>query len=278
MRLATIDLDGSRRVALINDDLSASVLGFLTACDAIAAQMEGVELSSTAPRTTVAAQDVRLLAPLPRPGKILGSGINYAGHQKENPAAVMPTEPGFFSKFPSSVVGPDTEVVIPAADSQVDYEVELAIVIGIPGRNITRGRAYEHIFGYTLINDISGRDIQFRPNQMDLGKGLDTFCPMGPWIVSTDEFNNIDDVRLRSRVNGELRQDASTAEWIYDVPALIEHASRYLTLEIGDLITTGTPAGCGTFRQPPLWLAPGDTITIEADGIGSLTNPVVAGW
>jgi 2-keto-4-pentenoate hydratase/2-oxohepta-3-ene-1,7-dioic acid hydratase in catechol pathway len=235
-------------------------------------------LAAAKPTARLAASEVTLLAPVPRPGKILGSGINYTSHKDENPNAVMPVEPGFFSKFPSSVTGPDADVVLPAPESEVDYEVELAIVIGKPGKNIGRENAYEHVFGYTLVNDISGRDVQFRANQMDLGKGFDTFCPMGPWVVTPDELANVNNVRVRSWVNGELRQDSSTAEWLYDVPALLEHASRHLTLETGDIITTGTPAGCGTFRRPPLWLRDGDTVVIEATGVGELSNRVVKGW
>lgn len=222
--------------------------------------------------------DVEVLAPILRPGKILGSGINYASHKEENPTATMPTEPGFFSKFPSSVIGPDANILLPSPGSQVDYEVELAIVIGRPGRTIARGDAMDHVFGYTVINDVSARDVQFRAHQMDLGKGFDTFCPMGPWIVTRDEVPDPAAVRVRSWVNGELRQDASTSEWLYSVAELVEHASRYITLEAGDLVSTGTPAGCGTFRNPPLWLAPGDEVIVEASGVGRLRNRVVAGW
>jgi 2-keto-4-pentenoate hydratase/2-oxohepta-3-ene-1,7-dioic acid hydratase in catechol pathway len=223
-------------------------------------------------------EDVQLLAPIPRPGKIFGSGINYESHKTENPAAVLPAEPGFFSKFSSSVVGPDAQIALPDADAQVDYEVELAVVIGAPGRRIARRDALGHVFGYTVINDVSARAIQFRPHQMDLGKGVDTFCPMGPLIVTADELADVGNVRVRSWVNGELRQDASTAEWLFGVDELVEHASRYSTLEPGDLITTGTPSGCGTFRNPPTWLAPGDDVVVEAEGIGRLRNQVVAGW
>lgn len=279
MRLATISRDDVTHAALIDSDGSAHLLDYPTAAEALDAEVRtSGSLSAATPSATLTESEFSLLAPLLRPGKILGSGINYIGHKQENPAAIMPVEPGFFSKFPSSVVGPGMNVVIPTPESNVDYEVELAIVIGKPGKNISRDGAYNHVFGYTLINDISGRDIQFRPNQMDLGKGLDTFCPLGPWIVSADEFADINDVKVRTWVNGELRQDASTADWIFDVPALVEHASRYMTLETGDIITTGTPAGCGTFRHPPLWLVDGDLVMIEADGLGQLTNGVIKGW
>jgi len=274
MRLATILLDGAVTAALVDESERARVLPYGDAAQAIAAEIATPGALDAAGAEPVEPERYRLLAPIPRPGKIFGSGINYVGHKLENPNAVMPVEPGFFSKFPSSVVGPDAEVILPAAVSEVDYEVEIAIVIGRPGRDIPAADAYDHVFGYTLINDVSDREVQFRPNQMDLGKGFDTFCPMGPWIVDRDSIGDIDAVRLTSRINGELRQDASTSEWIFRVPELIAHASRHLTLETGDIITTGTPAGCGTFRNPPLWLREGDDMEIAAEGIGVLRNPV----
>lgn len=220
----------------------------------------------------------RLLAPVPRPGKIFGSGVNYASHKEENPDAVLPDEPGFFAKFPSSVIGPGEAVRIPTPQSQVDYEVELAVVIGAAGRDIPAGRALDHVFGYTVVNDVSGRDIQFRPNQTPLGKGCDTFCPMGPALLTADEVPDPSRLRVVSRVNGEVRQDAPTAQMLFGVDRLVEHCSRHITLEPGDVITTGTPAGCGTFRNPPLWLRPGDVVEAEVDAVGVLRNPVVAGW
>lgn len=278
MRLATVQHGTTVSAAIVETGGAATLLPFPDARSAIAARIDAPDALDATRSESVPDGEYTLLAPIPRPGKILGSGINYAGHQKENPKAVMPVEPGFFSKFPSAVTGPDTQVVLPAPESEVDYEVELAIVIGRPGKNIRRADAYDHVFGYTMLNDISGRDVQFRANQMDLGKGFDTFCPMGPWVVSADEIADIDNVAVRSWVNGELRQDSTSAEWIYDVPALLEHASRHLALETGDIVTTGTPAGCGTFRTPPLWLRDGDEVIIEAHGVGRLRNTVVKGW
>lgn len=235
--------------------------------------------SGTAPRATgPAMSEYRLLAPIPRPGKIFGSGINYASHKEENPDAVLPDEPGFFAKFPSSVCGPDDPIRLAAPTSNVDYEVELAVVIGAPGRDITRETAIAHVFGYTVINDVSDRGVQFRPNQMVLGKGFDTFCPMGPVLVTADDLPELDHLAVQSYVNGELRQNALVSDMLFDIPALIAHASQNITLEPGDLITTGTPAGCGTFRRPPLWLRPGDTVDVVVEGVGTLSNPVIAGW
>jgi len=221
------------------------------------------------------------LAPLRRPGKIFGSGINYASHKDENPAAVMPREPGYFSKFPSSVIGPGEPIRLPFEDAHVDYEVELAVIIGKTASRVSAADALQHVFGYTVINDVSARAIQFKEpgaQWITHGKGFDTFCPMGPMVVTADELPDPQRLRVRSYVNGELRQDASTEEMLFPVATLIEYWSRHITLERGDVLSTGTPAGCGTFRNPPLWLAPGDEVTVEVDAIGQLTNPVVAGW
>ena len=219
-----------------------------------------------------------LLAPVPRPGKIFGSGINYASHRDENPGAVLPDEPGFFAKLSSSVCGPGDPILLPAPDSTVDYEVELAVVIGAPGSDLTPDSALGHVFGYTVVNDVSDRGVQFRPNQLVLGKGFDSFCPMGPALVTADELPVLSELYVRSYVNGELRQDARVRDMLFAIPRLIAHASQNITLEPGDIITTGTPAGCGTFRDPPLWLRPGDTVTVAVEGVGELTNPVTAGW
>lgn len=242
-------------------------------------EMVDVITAGSVPEPTgPAISDFRLLAPLPRPGKIFGSGINYLSHRQENPAAVMPEEPGFFSKFPSSVCGPGDAIRLATAESMVDYEVELAVVIGRPGRDLRPGEAMAHVFGYTVINDVSDRGVQFRPNQMVLGKGFDTFCPMGPALVTPDEIDDLGSCAVRSIVNGEVRQSATVSDMLFDIPTLISHASQHITLEPGDVITTGTPAGCGTFRNPPLWLRPGDVVVVEVEGVARLSNPVIAGW
>lgn len=244
------------------------------AADMMALIGAGARPSATGP----AVSDYRLLAPVPRPGKIFGSGINYASHKEENPDAVLPDEPGFFAKFPSSVCGPGDPIRLPTPTSTVDYEVELAVVIGAAGRNISSESAMSHVFGYTVVNDVSDRGVQFRPNQLVLGKGFDSFCPMGPVLVTADELPELDQLTVQSHVNGELRQHAQVSDMLFGIPALIAHASQNITLDPGDVIITGTPAGCGTFRSPPLWLRPGDSVTVSVEGIGMLTNPVVAGW
>lgn len=219
-----------------------------------------------------------LFAGLARPGKILGSGINYRSHFDENPAAVMPTAPGFFSKFPSSIVFDGDDIRLPYAGSHSDYEVELAVVIGRAVRGIGEDDALDAVAGYLVANDVSERRTQFEPQRHDLGKGIDTFCPIGPRLVPAADIADPQKLVLRSRVNGEIRQEATTAEMIFPVRRLIAEASRFCTLEPGDVILTGTPAGCGTFRPTPLWLQPGDVVEVEVEGVGALVNRVVAGW
>jgi 2-keto-4-pentenoate hydratase/2-oxohepta-3-ene-1,7-dioic acid hydratase in catechol pathway len=220
----------------------------------------------------------RLLAPVARPGKILCAGINYLSHKDENPGAVMPESPFFFSKLPSALIGEGDPILIPAPASQVDYEVELAVIIGRRAKRLTPEEALGVVFGYTVANDVSGRDIQFKDAQITLGKGCDSFCPLGPVVVTADEVRDPQALEVFSRVNGETRQSASTQEMVFTVAELLVSVSQYITLEPGDIVTTGTPAGVGTFRQPPVYLAPGDVVTVGVTGIAELTNPVVAGW
>lgn len=219
----------------------------------------------------------RILAPVARPGKIFGSGINFNSHLDENPTGVLPTHPGFFSKLPSSVIGPGDPIVIPEPERDVDYEVELAIVVGAPARRIPRERALDHVLGYTIVHDVSARDLQFA-GDIVLGKGLDSFCPMGPAIVTVDELGDASGLDIATYVNGEKLQEGNTSQWLFDIATIVEYLSAYVTLEPGDVITTGTPAGVAAFRDPPPYLKPGDEVTVEVEGIGRLTNPVVAGW
>ena len=226
-------------------------------------------------RATYLLEEVKLLAPIPRPGKILCSGINYRGHMEENPAARMPTEPFFFSKLPSAVIGPGEPIVHPKETQQLDYEVEFAVVIGQTMRNTPEAQIAGRIAGYTILHDVSARDVQFKDNQITLGKNFDTFCPMGPCMVTTDQLTNPGNVRLRSLINGQVMQDGSTSDWVFPLPALLSRLSQIMTLEPGDVVSTGTPAGVGVFRKPPLFLKPGDTVRLEIDGIGNLENPVI---
>jgi 2-keto-4-pentenoate hydratase/2-oxohepta-3-ene-1,7-dioic acid hydratase in catechol pathway len=218
---------------------------------------------------------VRRLAPL-QPGKILCSGLNYHSHIQENPSARLPDEPFFFAKLPSAVIGPGDAIVLPARSRQVDYEVEFAVVLGRTLRRAAPAEVPAAIFGYTILHDVSARDVQMKDQQITLGKNFDTFCPLGPCLVTADEIPDPAALRLRSRVNGELRQNGSNRDWIFPLPRLLSELSHVMTLEPGDLVSTGTPAGVGLFRQPPVFLRGGDVVEVEVDGIGCLRNPVAA--
>lgn len=257
----------------------------------------GLEAAAQAPEASDPVVVERILAPLTNPGKIFGSGVNYASHGDEEPGFVFPDEKVIvgFIKLASSIVGPDDEIVIPPNDDvikrvpgdaagplrefgfAVDYEVEFGVVMGKRAKNVRAEDALHHVFGYTVINDVGSRSVQFHNGQVDLGKNFDTFCPMGPCIVTKDEFDEWQAIRIQSRVNGELRQDALVGEQLGPPPTAIEWLSSVITLEPGDILSTGTPAGCGTFMNPPRFLQPGDTVTVSASGIGELTNPVVQG-
>ena len=225
-------------------------------------------------------------APIPAPHRNLFCvGRNYHAHAKElrdtvfkgNTQAVD-TWPIVFTKLPQTVVAHGSDVRLPGAaiSSQIDYEAELAIVIGTGGRNIAAKDAMQHVWGYTIVNDVTARDVQMRHGQWDLGKSFDTFCPMGPVVVTADEVDG-SDTRVRCWVNGELRQDARTTDLIFDLPTLVETCSRGITLMPGDIIATGTPAGVGMGLSPPQWLKHGDVVRISIDGIGTLENRFVEG-
>jgi 2-keto-4-pentenoate hydratase/2-oxohepta-3-ene-1,7-dioic acid hydratase in catechol pathway len=223
-------------------------------------------------------EDAVLLSPVERPGKILCAGINYGSHKNENPAAVLPQVPFFFSKLPSAVVGPGEPILKPQPDTQLDYEVELAVVIGRRAKALSPDAALDAVWGYTVMNDISARNIQFVDSQITLGKGGDGFCPLGPCVVPAAEVPDPQDLIVSSYVNGDQRQKESTANMLFSVAELLAYVSRYITLDVGDVVTTGTPAGVGCFMQPQSWLQPGDLVQVQVDGIGRLSNPVEAGW
>jgi 2-keto-4-pentenoate hydratase/2-oxohepta-3-ene-1,7-dioic acid hydratase in catechol pathway len=226
---------------------------------------------------------VHLLAPLPRPRRnVFCLGMNYEAHARESAMAggrefKLPEYPVFFTKATGAVAGPYDDIAFdPATMQKLDWEVELAVVIGKAGKNIPRARAMEHVFGYTVINDVSARDLQFNHQQYFKGKSLDGACPMGPWIVTADEIANPHGLAIRCRVNGVVKQDWTTGDMIFDIPAILESLSAGLTLEAGDVIATGTPSGVGFARTPPEFLKPGDVVECEVEGIGTLRNKVVA--
>ena len=216
--------------------------------------------------------DIELLAPVPRPGKIVAIGRNYREHAAEE-GVEPPAAPLIFAKWPSSVIGPGVDIRWdPGLTGQVDWEAELAVVIGRTARRVPPDAALDHVFGYTCLNDVSARDLQFGDGQWIRGKSLDTFCPMGPYLVTADVVGDPQQLAIRCTVDGEVVQDASTALMYFSVAEIISHCSEAFTLEPGDVIATGTPAGVGAFRDPPRFLGDGARVVVEIDGIGRLEN------
>ena len=222
----------------------------------------------------VRSQDAYWHAPVPRPGKIICIGLNYRDHAAESNMPI-PEKPVVFSKFSTSVIGPGEPVILPSTSQQVDYEAELAVVIGRRAKNVSADRAYDYVLGYTAFNDVSARDFQFSDGQWQRGKSCDTFAPMGQTIVTTDAITDPHKLSIKLVLNGQTMQDSNTDQLIFGVPALIEFLSQTITLEPGDVIATGTPPGVGFARKPPVFLKPGDEMEVLIEGVGGLGNPVV---
>ena len=213
-----------------------------------------------------------LAAPVTRPSKIIGIGLNYKDHAEEQKAKV-PDLPVIFAKFPNTLIGPKEAIAWDVkVTGKVDFEGELAVVIGSEIRNCHESEALEAVFGYTCANDVSARDLQFRDIQLLRGKSLDTFCPLGPWIVTGDELPNPNSLKIRSWLNERLMQDSNTSLMIFSVPVLVSFLSRHFTLLPGDIILTGTPRGVGVFRDPPVFLKEGDEVAVEIERVGRLVN------
>ncbi len=225
---------------------------------------------------TVSRDDVKLEAPVPRPSKIICIGLNYVDHAKES-GIEIPTAPLIFSKFNTCVAASEDPILLPAGSEQVDFEAELAVVIGRRGKNIRAEDAMDHVFGYTNFNDVSARDMQFADGQWQRGKSCDTFAPFGEYVATKEEIADPHDLRVRFRLNGETMQDSSTSQLIFRIPELIEFISRSTTLEPGDIIATGTPPGVGFARTPPVFLKDGDVCEVEIEGLGILINSVSSG-
>jgi 2-keto-4-pentenoate hydratase/2-oxohepta-3-ene-1,7-dioic acid hydratase in catechol pathway len=285
MKLATFTQGGSTRVGVVATDgivdlatldpaLPRDMMGLL---DAGASALDAARRLAAASGPRLPLATVRLEAPIARPPKFLAIGLNYADHIAEaRPAGYQPTEaPIFFNKQSTCVVGPGAPVHVPRVSHRLDYEGELAFVIGRRCRHVSRERAPEVVAGFTIVNDVSVRDWQRRTPTMTMGKSFDTHGPMGPWLVTPDEVGDPHALAIRTWVNDELRQDANTKLLIHDCWAQIEHLSTAFTLEIGDVISTGTPAGVGGARKPPQWLTAGDRVRIEVEKIGVLENPVI---
>jgi 2-keto-4-pentenoate hydratase/2-oxohepta-3-ene-1,7-dioic acid hydratase in catechol pathway len=223
----------------------------------------------------VTSSDAYWFAPVPRPGKLICIGLNYRDHAAESNMPI-PERPVIFSKFSTCVIAPGEPVVIPPTSHQVDYEAELAVVIGRRAKNVKASRALDYVLGYTAFNDVSARDFQFADGQWQRGKSCDTFAPMGQTIVTTDQITDPHKLSIKLVLNGQTMQDSNTDQLIFGVPELIEFLTESITLEPGDVIATGTPPGVGFARKPPVFLKPGDQMEVLIEGIGGLGNPVVA--
>ena len=211
--------------------------------------------------------------PIERPSKIVCVGLNYSDHAEEQ-GAPLPHRPILFAKWPSALTGPQDPIVIPAVTRQVDYEAELGVVIGTRVRGISTENALEAVRGYLCLNDVTARDLQFSDRQWTRGKSPDTFCPVGPELVPAADVGDPQSLRIRAILNGRVMQDSTTGKMVFGVAELISYITQAITLEPGDLIATGTPAGVGAFREPPVFMQSGDEVTIEIEGLGALTNPV----
>jgi 2-keto-4-pentenoate hydratase/2-oxohepta-3-ene-1,7-dioic acid hydratase in catechol pathway len=265
------------------------VRGELVVALAVPTLLEAIDLMGSARHPPIESrsehrlEDVRLHAPIPRPRKnIVCLGLNYMSHLVETARPLQRQiknleVPIFFTKAPTAVNGPYDPIPWDrSATGQVDYEAELGVIVGRRGRNISRAEALEYVFGYTIVNDVSARDLQYAHKQWFKGKSLDGFCPMGPFVVTADEFGDPQAKRICLRVNGETRQSASTSDMVFPVSAIIEYLSKGMTIEPGDIIATGTPEGVGLARTPPQYLDDGDLVETEIEGIGTLRNRVVA--
>jgi 2-keto-4-pentenoate hydratase/2-oxohepta-3-ene-1,7-dioic acid hydratase in catechol pathway len=283
VRLASLRVSGDEVLAIVTGDrwLAVSDLvtgGARTMADLIAAGAPAVEsLRGAVDPAAIAARgrplvDAELLAPVPRPGKIVAIGRNYREHAIEE-GVEPPPAPLIFAKWPTAVVGTGADIRWdPALTAQVDYEAELAVVIGQQARRIDPADALAHVFGYTCLNDVSARDIQFGDGQWVRGKSLDTFCPMGPVLVTADEIGDPQDLAISCTVGDERVQEARTSAMYFGIAEIISYCSRSFTLEPGDVIATGTPGGVGVFRDPPRFLADGDRVVVEIERIGRLEN------
>ncbi|HZS51025.1 MAG TPA: fumarylacetoacetate hydrolase family protein [Bryobacterales bacterium] len=277
MRLVTYSAGGRTRAGMIGNgnviDLGyGDIVSFLA--DGERARERAMQLSESSDAATVLPlHAVQIHAPIPRPPKFLLIGLNYRDHAIES-GMKIPDVPTVFAKYSNAVIGPGEAIELPAISQQVDYEAELAFVIGKRGRNIPADRWREYVFGYTIVNDVSARDVQMATSQWTMGKTFDTFGPMGPELVSADEIADPHNLRISCEVNGRVLQDSSTSQLIFRIPDLVAYISQVLTFEPGDVVSTGTPPGVGFARKPPVFLQAGDEVVVKVEGLGELRNPV----
>ena len=282
MHIITCEINGSRHagVALAETAVSLAGAGYTDVLTFVAGGAEALakaaEYVANPPAEAVfPLADVKLLAPIPRPQKIICIGLNYHDHAIESKMA-LPEKPIVFSKYSTSVIATGENIVLPKMSTKPDYEAEFGVVIGPGGKNIKAADWKSHVYGYVNINDVSARDIQLGSSQWMMGKTFDTFCPMGPWLVTADEIADPHNLPIWLTVNGEKLQNSNTKELIFNIPHLIEYLSAIMTLEPGDIISTGTPAGVGLGWNPPKWLKPGDEVVVCVEGLGELKNTCVA--
>jgi 2-keto-4-pentenoate hydratase/2-oxohepta-3-ene-1,7-dioic acid hydratase in catechol pathway len=285
MRLLTFTLDGASRFGIelaegildvhaANSRLPVSLPAYLEAADRLRPLLEALAAAPPAQHVHPVSA-VRYLPPIGAPQKIVCIGLNYRDHAAEVNLP-LPTAVIAFAKYANSLIGHGAAIEIPRESKKVDYEAELAFVIGRRGRHIPAEHAYEHIAGYTILNDVSVRDYQMRTSQWMLGKVFDTHAPCGPVIVTSDEIPDPQTLTIRTSIDGQVLQDSNTAQLVFDVPRLVAELSSIMTLEPGDIVATGTPAGVGTSRTPKRWMRPGERVRIEIEKIGVLENPVVS--
>jgi 2-keto-4-pentenoate hydratase/2-oxohepta-3-ene-1,7-dioic acid hydratase in catechol pathway len=249
----------------------ADMESFITAGErALTSARASVETQKAVPLASV-----KLLSPLLHPPRIFCVGLNYQHHAAESKMVVQAV-PTIFMKLPSAITGPDSDIVLPPNSTQPDYEAELAVVIGRRAANVTRDNWRDFVFGYTILNDVSARNVQLATSQWTLGKSFPTFCPIGPCVVTADELTDPHSLDVRLTIDGEVMQQANTRELIFDIPAVLGYISAIVPLEPGDIVSTGTPHGVGLGRTPPRWMRPGEAVVIEISGIGRLVNNTVA--
>jgi 2,4-didehydro-3-deoxy-L-rhamnonate hydrolase len=273
LKLVTFSMgDGAPKVGYIEDGEihalgGASLLEYIEHGRGVERQPRG---------EVVALEEARLHSPIARPGKIVAIGLNYEDHAAET-GAEIPDKPVVFAKYPNTIIGTGEQIRIPPIAEQIDFEAELAVVIGRRARNVPESEALEYVFGYTNSNDVSARDLQFSEGgQWTRSKSIDTFLPLGPYVATRDEIPDPQNLYIRAILNGEVVQDGTTSRMIFPVAELVSFLSQGMTLEPGDIIITGTPPGVGMARDPQLWMKPGDEVSIEIEGLGTLTNPVEA--